>query len=95
MIRLPNFIVLAYLEVPKVAKPGPTELAIAICHLVNTKCHKNVEILINNTDTNKSPRKNNLETYHYNFVKMMDLDIFFALYQCLLRSRMYRRMVDI
>jgi len=27
--------------VPKVAKPGPTEFAIAICHLVNTKCHKN------------------------------------------------------
>ena len=44
------------MEVPKVAKPGPTdrqtnrqterqtdrptEFAIAICHLVNTKCHE-------------------------------------------------------
>ena len=45
------FIVLAYLEVPKIAKPGPTdwqtdrptEFAIAICHLVNSKCHKNVD----------------------------------------------------
>ena len=25
MIRMPNFIVIAYLEVPKVAKPGPTD----------------------------------------------------------------------
>jgi len=43
-MRLPNFIVLAYLEVPNAAKPGqidrPTEFAIANCHLVNTKCHK-------------------------------------------------------
>ena len=52
-IRLPNFIVLAYLEVPKVAKPGPTdttdrptEFAIAICHLANTKCHKNQQNIL-------------------------------------------------
>ena len=42
---LPNFIVLVHLEVPNLAKPGPTdrptEFAIAICHLVDTKCHKN------------------------------------------------------
>ena len=47
MIRLPNVIVLADLEVPTVAKPGQrdrtTEFAIAICHLVDTKCHKNTE----------------------------------------------------
>ena len=40
---MPNFIVLAYPEVAKLAKPGqtdrPTEIAIATCHLV--KCHKN------------------------------------------------------
>jgi len=49
LIRLPNSIVLAYLEVPKVVKPGPTdrptEFAIGICHLVNTKCHKNIDRL--------------------------------------------------
>ena len=52
LIHLPNVIVLAYLKVPKVAEPGPTdtptdrptEFAIAICHLVNTKCHKNSNI---------------------------------------------------
>ena len=40
---MPSFIVLASLEVPEVAKPGQTdrqtEFAIAICQLVNTKCH--------------------------------------------------------
>ena len=50
LMRLPHFFVLAYLEVPKLAKPGPktdrqtdrpTEFAIAICYLVNTKWHKN------------------------------------------------------
>jgi len=43
-MRLPNFIVLAYLEVPEVAKPRPTDkptkFPIAISHLVNSKCHK-------------------------------------------------------
>ena len=34
---MPNFIVLAYLEVPKLAKQGPAEFAIA----KSTKCHKN------------------------------------------------------
>ena len=50
LIGPPNFIVLDYLEVPKVAKPRPTdrltEFAIAICHLVNTKCHKKTNLAI-------------------------------------------------
>ena len=47
-ICLSNFIILTYLEVPELAKLGPTdrltEFVIAICHLVNTKCHKNQEL---------------------------------------------------
>ena len=39
-MRLPTSIILAYLEVPELATLGPTEIAIAISDLVNTKRHK-------------------------------------------------------
>ena len=46
MMRLPNFVVQAYQEVPKLAKPGPKEFAIAIWHLVFSKYNYNEHGLI-------------------------------------------------